>query len=1056
MSSPAVDQKPFLSPEVRVVEASAGSGKTYALAKRYVQLILNPTLKHDKIPIRNILALTFTNKAAFEMKARILEFLKKIALKQLSPTEEDDILDPIGLDRGQASLKAFEIMEGVIRHYNFFQVQTIDKFINALLSGCAFKIGLTANFKIKTNSGEYLQYSLDQLIDRARHDKDVLKAFEQFLHHYLYLENRSGWFPKDDMLTIITALFAQSNTYGFDFRESPYTPEDVIKKKRLILDEIKSLRQVLPAQTHSGFIKALDKFLTNHTKGFDIDSLSDYFAREVVPVKKGTEVPHEAEELWDKIRKHIKQLCHSEAYSLFNPYIQMFARAMDGFYALAAKDDCLFLNELNKRAGLLFDEEHVTVEELYYRLATRFHHYLIDEFQDTSRLQWHNLQQMAEEALSTGGTLFYVGDRKQAIYGFRGGDVGLFDEIKKSFGAFNVQVDRLTNNWRSQKAIVDLNNTIFSLENLTRFIRQKESYEVEKNKKAQVHFSDDDIKEIDNIFGSARQTHQDENKGGYVHIEYIDKDKKEDRDIIIRAKIIALVQDLKERFSYRDMAILTRGNKQIKEITNWLLEEDIPVESERTSDITENSLIRELIAFLQFLDSPIDNLAFATFILGDIFSRATGLQTEEMHRFVFGLRDRLKNEKDLYIYTEFRNGYPKIWAKFIEEFFRNVGLYPLYELVVTIYGRFNCLTHCGEAQGFLMHFLELVKKVEEEHTDITSFLEYFEGLKGEDLYVHVTDSDAVKILTVHKSKGLEFPVVILPYLGMDIQIGASSGEYQPSYILQQNEDGMGLLRIKTKYLKFSEELERVYAHEYKKAFLTELNNIYVALTRPRNELYGFISKRTGNSFNCAQFLIPEELYIQGKPQTYDPTKPKDVSILDIPSAEYPDWIDYLKDEFGNADQLKNREQRLKGEVMHCALSYIRNLSDEDKAKAVQHAFEQTALRFPLGEDLSDYQVRINELLDHPEMRRFFYCDEAEVVTEKEIVNTFGHTKRCDRLIIREEEVWIVDYKSTRDVEGRDHEQIEEYKQIVKDIYPKKVIKGFLIYLDGQEVEEIIS
>ena len=141
------------------------------------------------------------------MKGRILEFLKKIALKQLSKPQEDDILKPLGLNCDQASKKAYAVMEGIIRHYNFFQVQTIDKFINALLSGCSFKIGLTANFKIKTNSKDYLARSLDQLIDRARDDKKVLKAFESFLHHYLYLENRSGWFPKDDILAIITTLF---------------------------------------------------------------------------------------------------------------------------------------------------------------------------------------------------------------------------------------------------------------------------------------------------------------------------------------------------------------------------------------------------------------------------------------------------------------------------------------------------------------------------------------------------------------------------------------------------------------------------------------------------------------------------------------------------------------------------------------------------------------------------------------------------------------------------------------------------------------------------------
>ena len=1038
---------------MRVVEASAGSGKTYALAKRYVQLVLNSSLNLDKVPIRNVLALTFTNKASFEMKARILEFLKRIALKQLSKSEEADILKPTGLNSAEASLKAFSVMEGIIRHYNFFQVQTIDKFINAILSGCAFKIGLTANFKIKTNSAEYLQYSLDALIDRARQDKEVLRTFERFLHHYLYLENRSGWFPKNDILTIITTLFEKNNTYGRDFQASAFTPEDVIKRKVSILEKIRSLRESLPSETHAGFIKSVDKFLGKHTRGFDIDSVSDYFAREDVPVKKGTQVSSDADKLWTTIRTDLKDLCEEEAYSLFNPYVDMFLRVIGGFYALTSKDDCLFLNELNKRAGSLFDEDYVTVEELYYRLATRVHHYLIDEFQDTSRLQWRNLAKMAEEALSTGGTLFYVGDRKQAIYGFRGGDVALFDEIKETFGAFNVAVDVLTNNWRSQKRIVEFNNTVFSLDNLKRFIAQKESYEAGKNKKAPVCFSDGDIAEIGHIFKSARQVPQVEDDGGYVCMEYIEADKKEDRDRLIREKVVTLVRGLKERFAYRDIAILTRGNKEIKEITNWLLEEDIPVESERTSDITENSFIVELIALLRFLDSPIDNLAFTTFILGDIFTRATGLSTEEMHRFVFGLRKRIASEKDLYLYKEFRARYPEVWQTFIEEFFRNVGLYPLYELSVTAYSRFKILEHCREAQGFLMHFLELIKKIEEEHTDIASFLAYFEELKGENLYVQVADSDAVKVLTIHKSKGLEFPVVVLPYLMMDIQIGASGGEYQPSYILRQHDEHMELLRIKTKYLKFSDDLYSIYRQEYKVAFCSELNSMYVALTRPKNELYGFIPKRAGNGSNCAQFLIPEDHYVQGKQQHYESAGPGAAATVKVPPPDYPDWIDYLKDEFLDDGHLRNRPQRLKGEIMHYILSQVGNLSDGEQETIIDRALEQAKFHFARAGGWDEYRTWLEELLAHQDMKRFFYCDDAEVWTEREMVNAAGHTKRSDRLIVFENEIWIVDFKSAKDPNAPYQAQVGEYKDILQGIYPQHTVKGFLIYLDCFEAED---
>jgi len=432
------DSKIFHSPEVRVVEASAGSGKTYALAKRYVQILLDPHLKLEEVPIRNILALTFTNKAAFEMKSRILEFLKIIAFEQLSDVQEEEILRPLGLDKAKASQRAYNIMEGLIRHYNFFQVQTIDKFINTLLSGCAFKIGLTANFQIRTDAREYLQYSLDQMIDNSRFDKSLLNIFTGFLDNYLYLEERRGWFPKEDILAIVYALFMQSNAYGYDFQQSPFSPEDLIEKKRKILKKMKTLNEGLSVGTHKGFLKSFSAFLEKSQKSFDIDSVSDYFARESLPVRANTKVSAKQQKLWTQIRDQLIQLCHQEAYSLFNSYVQIFNHVSDGVKEQSAKDDCLFLGELNKKALALFDENFITVEELYYRLAARFRHYLIDEFQDTSRLQWRNLETMIEEALSTEGTLFYVGDKKQAIYGFRGGEVELFDDVRQKFKSAEV------------------------------------------------------------------------------------------------------------------------------------------------------------------------------------------------------------------------------------------------------------------------------------------------------------------------------------------------------------------------------------------------------------------------------------------------------------------------------------------------------------------------------------------------------------------------------------------------------------------------------------------
>ncbi len=1044
----------FSSPEVRVVEASAGSGKTYALTKRYVQLLLNPKLRLEHISIRNILAITFTNKAAFEMKSRILDVLKQLALEQLQPQQLAEFLDPIRVDAKAASQKAFQVMETIIHNYNFFQVQTIDKFINALLSGCAFKIGLTANFRIKTNSFEYLERSLDELIDRIPRDKNLAKIFETFIHHYLYLENRTGWFPKEDILIIMKHLFAQHNIYGVSFQQSSAQAKDLIQKKQIIREQMKKLKDALPDSADKRFLASLDKFLLNNSQAFDIDSVPDYFGRSEVPVCKNGEVPGRAQDLWQGITGNLRELCQAEAHSLFNPYVAIFEEVMRRFYRLTSQDDILFLEELNKRAGLLFDKDYVTVEELYYRLATRFHHYLVDEFQDTSRLQWHNFEKMTEEALSTGGTLFYVGDRKQAIYSFRGGDIGLFEDVKSEFASFNVQTEVLTNNWRSQRSIVEFNNRIFSVENLKRFLAKKEEYQEEKNSRRVVSFTEEDWRVVESIYGNARQSWQTGNNGGYVKTEFIDSEIKEERNKVIRQKIVSQIHELRKRFSCRDIAILTRDNSEIEEVTDWLLDENIPVDSERTSNIKEHPLIQELVALLKFLNSPIDNLSFVNFILGEFFAKTTGLLPQELHHFVFSQRNRLKREKDFYIYTAFREVYADIWQQYFEEFFKNIGLFPLYELLVSIYHRFSCLEHFPDAQGFLMHFLELVKQNEEEHADVESFINYFEKLEGEDLYVQMTDVDAIRLLTIHKSKGLEFPIVILPFLGMEVQVGASRDAMQ-SYILKREENGMELLRFKSKYTKFSPELWDLYEREYKKVFLAELNNMYVALTRARHEMYIFMPKKTGNNINLAQFFIPQELYVQGAIQNYPLKSDKDIPGMKLSVSRYYDWLEYLKDEFLDVAQLKYRQQRVKGEIIHYLLSHFGDLSTENAEKVLERAAEAAKTHFLEVRDFSPYQDTVRKIITAEELKGFFELSGAQVFTEKEIITQRGETRRIDRLIIREKEIWVVDYKTAADPQANYQAQVQEYMRLVGDLYPQYCIKGFLFYWDELSIEEIV-
>ncbi|UCG35200.1 MAG: UvrD-helicase domain-containing protein [Candidatus Omnitrophota bacterium] len=1031
-------------PEVVVVEASAGSGKTYALAKRYLQLLINPNIPLEFIPLRSILAITFTNKAAVEMKERILELLKRIAFDAFeSKDEERDILGMLGVDKKFAQTKANLIMDELIRHYSFFQAQTIDSFINALLLGCALRIDRSASFSIKRDYRHYLVYSLDAVIEEAAADKEVFGFLEEFLEHYLFVENRSGWFPKDDILELMESLFRLSNKYGGTFRDYPGKGQDVIKKKIDLFEKIKELAKNFPQGMNKSAQNSIAKFTEISNNIFEISDLPSMFQKPIVSMNKGNSCPSSYAKKWEKMHLSLKGLVELEATVSYNPYVKLFRGLLTFFQFVSRKEDMLFLEELNHKARALFDEEGITVAELYYRLATRFRHYLIDEFQDTSILQWRNLKMMVEEALSSGGSLFYVGDKKQAIYRFRGGEAQLFDDVRKAFGQFNVKEEHLIKNWRSQKAIVEFNNQVFSKDNILRMMNLSGIAKELGNEKGA-------IGEITDVFKDAVQNYKENNKYGYVCVERIDEKNQEERNAIMQEKILNLIEELKERFRYQDLAILTRDNDEVELITSWLLAAGIPVESEKTLNILENPLIKELVAFLNFLHSPIDDLSFAAFILGEIFSCVSGISNDQIRDFIFELHREGKLDSGISLYNLFRQNYPRIWNEYIDEFFKNVGFISPYELVTSIYHRFAVMEKFKDAQSFFMKFLELIKTNEDEHIGLGEFLSYLKEASAEDLYVNVIHSDSVKILTIHKAKGLEFGVVIIPFLRMDIT-PETGGKGTNSHVVGQAGENLGLVRITKYYRAYSKELQEIYSKDYKKACIDELNNIYVALTRAQFELYIFIPRKSGIGNNKAQFIIPQELSEKGKRIVYS-TEDKGLAqpLLDLAPSHYCNWIELLKDEFGDPQRIRNRANIISGNIFHFILSRIPNTFGQDRESLMQEALSAATLEHPNIESPKDFEQKIKGLLINPDLNHIFYVPDGMVYREIEVVDSRGDTKRIDRLIVKEKEVWVIDYKLSVDKDEDYRKQIKEYMRITKDIYPGKIVKGFLLYLDQEK------
>lgn len=809
-------------PHVYVVEASAGSGKTYALVEHYTNLLLAENSNPKQI--ENILAITFTNKAASEMKERILESLRKTALDNSSNLQN----------------KAQKLIDYIIANYDFFQIQTIDSFINKILTSCAFRLDISPNFEIKDDHRRLLSESLDKCIDSANHNKSVEELFKNFLRQYLYLESKTGWMPKKDILNLIDSMFYMKNIYGKNFRRFDLKGENILISKRRLLKDYQSINEKISSDINGTFRNALNRFVKNNKDNFDFSDIAKKsFLKDELPALKNKTVSKELNNLWKEIRNKSRELSEKEAASFFNCYIDIFVLVYQTFRTNARKMDVLFLTELNELAHSLIRENEVDVPELYYRLATRIRHFLIDEFQDTSVLQWQNLEPMIEEILSTGGSFFCVGDKKQAIFRFRGGETALLDEIKNRFPEY-IEETFLNTNYRSQKEIVEFVNSVFEKENLRRFINQQQD------------FSENDIEEIISVFLYAKQEHRKDKsaQSGFVKIETVEIIDKEEKYEIIKEKLLNLVEQLKTQNSSgpRDIALLCRENQDVELVSGWLLDKNIPVESEKTLNIKNNPFIVELISFLKFLNSPRDNLAFASFIMGEIWTKASGTDKTEIQNFLFDIRG-----KDVCICREFQNAHPKIWDSKIGDFFKTVGFMELYEFVVDVYKKFDVLKNFPQQQAFFMHFIEIIKNNEQEYNGITDFPDYFKELSGKDIFVNTNDMDAIKVLTIHKAKGLGFGTVIIPFLELDINSSRQNRNLHAN-LMDRNSENLSLVRLDRKYAQLSNRVAYLLKEEYKRSFIDELNTLYVAMTRAENELYIFIPfSETGN---IAKHLIP--------------------------------------------------------------------------------------------------------------------------------------------------------------------------------------------------------
>ncbi|MDR0800243.1 MAG: UvrD-helicase domain-containing protein [Endomicrobium sp.] len=1003
------------------VQASAGSGKTYNLAKRYLYLLLD---SDSHVGIKNVIAVTFTNKAAVEMKYRVISYLKKAALS----LDAGNFFDDLKLPKNEIAEKSAAVLKEILESYDNFNISTIDSFKNHILKSCAISIDLSPNFTVERDYSDNLLFSLEIFLQKAQISENLRGIVLQYLSQYLMRD--TGWFPKNNIYNEIEKVFRASGNTGKDIMsgEEISFRNEIDSRGAAIIEKIEKFAKFLPnIEAKKYYSDAVEKVLTAGRKIFFSMDIPFRFAYETIEYKKDAEIDARADELWSEINKEIRSLYDFYMENYYGVYSYIYSKVAFEFDGQSKKDGVVFLNEINKKTIGFFEKNNAVMPEVYYRLSEKYKHFLIDEFQDTSLVQWLGIKRFLEESLAEGGTFFYVGDVKQAIYAFRGGNPEIFDTVSKEFPSADVDKRYLKQNFRSGKTIVDFNNNIFSKENIERFLN--EFYDEKGIER--------DFSKFIETYSFPKQETPDEHNYGYVEIDLIDKTCK-DVEEEIKQRFINCIFQISKRFKSGDIAVLCRTNDEIFTVSSWLLENGLDVESSQTLNIRNNSVVKQIISLLMFIDSPIDALSFSSFIIGDVFGKAAGVESGELEKFVFVYN---KGNKNRTFYKTFREVYESLWNEYFEDFFVKAGFVPVYELTLAVLEKFKITDNFPDSKAFIMRFLELIKDFETQDSGLKNFLEYFNDLKDdeESLYIKSVFGNGVKVMTVHKAKGLQFPAVVVPFLKL-----SETAVGKPYF--DDSGEKIKLLSISKNIAKFSQKAKKIYDMEKMNSLLSELNVAYVSMTRAEYEFYAIVPPKSGASNNAILLLLEDNNLISGAKRTYssDETEKDDV-ISDIFPGGYKDVQKYLKRADRTATDINEAEK--KGSIIHYALSKITSLKNKNISGVVDDVLKITKRKF-FFEDVEFCREKLNKLFISEGILNLFTYDENNIYNEKEIVDAVGKTFRIDKLIVHNDEVIIVDFKSSNFGKEKNEEQMRRYATLVSEIYPNKKISAYIADIEN--------
>ena len=1045
---------------IQIMKASAGSGKTYSLARKYISLLLG---SEDRYAYRHILAVTFTNKATDEMKGRILKELYLMASDPLSSGYLDWFVPSVFPSAADMQKKAETVLHNILHDYSAFAVSTIDRFFQQTLKAFSREIGHFASYQVELDKESLVAESVDRILDALTEDDGSLLTW--LTDNVLEQIEQGGRYSMDANLLEMAKRLKSSQrqealeSAGIDSEED-YSKERLLEiRKRcreiisLFRNEVKVRADKALAILHEAGVNPVESRNKFMNELYVYSELAD---NERVPRPKDTFFKNAADsDLWfaKTKAKALLPLVYPFLEAPLEDFCSLFGKEFDVYNTACILDGQLYglgvagelsrtFNELMKEKNVLcIDDSNTILRDIidgsdapfvYEKIGVRYDHYLLDEFQDTARVQWQNFSPLLKESESKGGDNLIVGDVKQSIYRWRGSDWKLLQEsIPNEFPGHTQTV--LDTNYRSLSNIIGFNNVFFKA--VSSVLDTIAGYG-ESGPMSEIYF---DVQQ---------KVSKSEKDSGNVSLTFCPKDQELD-------KVLGGVLEAREAGArLSEIAVLVRSNSSGEAVARHLIDNGIAVVTDDSLKVKGAITVRRLVSLMSLADNPEDTV-------NGYLARSLDVQVPQSCSSLVDMAESLLRS--------LKAGDPEeVW------------------------------------KGEILHIQSFMDTLQDyaasNGNSLRGFLKFWEG---EDPSISSPSSgESVRIMTIHKSKGLAFPYVIIPFVENILLYKPDKHWCRPAL------DGTSLEGLAEGVYDVSlgsESVNSLFSEDYRREnFLQQVDNmniLYVAMTRPAlgvhlisalppakcmqavdagqmpdfknfsQILYWFVS-----SYEKAVRIDEEdgfrydigEIVEFGRFRKNEDSAVKDFGIA--PGNEYPsislnsaeedpqadvrergrlkysaDSIDFFSEDGEAGISASNR---IKGVVLHGILSGM--IVEEDLEKAVRQSFEsgdisqdEFAMTFALLRD------RLEEIRPYG----WFDCEVTEVMNETTLIDTDGQMYRPDRVVIKGNVVTVIDYKfgeHYRKYEG----QLKKYAGLWKRMGYSDV-SAYLWYVHSGEVIKVI-